>query len=82
MKAILPIVTTLALGLVSCLDDQRKTATVISPTGFKNGIYIDTIDVHGHPHEIIFSLVKGGISPTHSPECWCLKNDTINETQN
>ena len=41
---------------------------------FNGGIYmIDTLVIHGEPHEIISeqSSNQGGIM--HSPECWCGK---------
>ena len=41
---------------------------------FHGGIYeIDTLVIHGEPHEIISerSSHQGGIM--HSPECWCGK---------
>ena len=82
MKAILLIGTALALGFVSC--EHRNVERVEAKHNHIDfqWVEIDTVCIHGNPHEMLINHVKGGAVFEHSPECWCLKNDTINETQN
>ena len=78
-KLIYILTAGILVSLVSCEPDRNKETI---DGGFKD-MYIDTIGIHGVRHEIIVRELFydghrgfGGIM--HSPECWCFKNDRIN----
>ena len=61
-----------AIAAVMIFCGCERNAEQAKP--FHGGIYeIDTLVIHGEPHEIISerSSHQGGIM--HSPECWCGK---------
>jgi hypothetical protein len=69
MKKLL-IAATLIVALSSCTRAGKE------PMGgdFNHSCIIDTLTIHGVPHEFILNVAHyaGGIC--HSPECWCLKD--------
>ena len=74
---ILAAIALIATILTACAEHE----TVVTSSG---GIYghIDTVVIHGKPHEFIKYRVDRGGSTTHSPECWCLKGDTLKSIKN
>lgn len=59
--------------LAGCDSDKVQRVKTANETKL---IEIDTLDIHGTKHEVVFWYwnYKGGMM--HSPECWC-KTDSI-----
>ena len=72
IKIKLAIFVSLFISLVSCVREK----TVISYSHKIGYGYIDTLVIYSRKHEFII-INRGdylnGI--THSPECWCMKNN-------
>ncbi len=68
------LITILAMAvLTSCYNDKLQ---LVETANESKTIEIDTLEIHGAKHEVIFwyHAYKGGMM--HSPECWC-KKDSI-----
>lgn len=78
MKLLL-IISALALILILCGCESKPKRNAIDNNNRITNIAIDTINIHGQKHEILFYKERkilwnqsyAGIM--HSPECWCLK---------
>ena len=70
MKPKLKYLYALAAILMLCGCERRPNTAQPKNGGF---YMIDTLAIHGEPHEIIRERTshQGGIM--HSPECWCGK---------
>ena len=79
-KLIYILTAGILVSLVSCEPDRNKELVDGDPN--HTDMYIDTIGIHGVRHEIIvrelFDGHRGFGGIMHSPECWCFKNDRIN----
>lgn len=66
--------------VTGCGDDSRRPEKVQSTNGDR--FYVDTVLIRGNKHEILRDGTAhhyGGMM--HSPECWCLKNDSVSTNQ-
>ncbi len=81
MKHLILISTLLLLTLCGCEETNPGKEVLATPYGesvkYKTGcLWVDTVNIHGNPHEIILRRTAyndhavGGMM--HSPECWCL----------
>lgn len=68
MKKLLIAIAVLASSMAACTSSATEAGS------FHHGQYVvDTVVVHGHAHEVIYSIQ--GKSAFHSPECWCFLED-------
>ena len=73
MKPKLKYLYALAAILVLCGCEYKPKTYV----GNSRTIWVDTINIHGNSHEVLFrakNYGQGGVGGMmHSPECWCGK---------
>lgn len=62
-------ITIAAIALMAVLCSCKPNVKTAKSSHGSKYIYIDTLEIHNNPHEVLFWTGGGGMM--HSPECWC-----------